>query len=183
MNLSAQFRIVNTRLRPMEKRFPLPIPYYGSGCSPIPTRPHKRASLIALSRSSVKSNPWELILRRTKRQSKDWGSEREERRGSSQSDHAREVTRVNRTRNNHDSAWKKKKEKSCYRARNHVQGVPEMDRQALGCILLAVRMKITRSSVRKFLLPESRTFSPTKEFRKECFARIKLKLYLSNNEQ
>lgn len=53
---------------------------------------------------------------------------------SSQSDHAREVTRVNRTRNNHDSAWKTKGKKRVMLSRSEswTQGILEMDRQARG---------------------------------------------------
>lgn len=81
-----------------------------------------------------------VVLRRTKRQSKDRG-ERGRGKECSQSDHAREVTRVNRTRNNHDSMWKKKKgvgDESRARALAESRTGCTADRQALrGCIPLA----------------------------------------------
>lgn len=70
-------------------------------------RVHIDECLSSCSRSSVKSNPWELFSV-VRNDNPKTGWERGGGRDSSQSDHAREVTRVNRTRNNHDFAWKKK---------------------------------------------------------------------------
>lgn len=75
-----------------------------SDCFTIPTCPHKRASLGRGRRSRAIRGSYSPSCETTIQRPKE-----RERGKEGSLNHAREVTRVNRTRNNHDSAWKKKK--------------------------------------------------------------------------
>lgn len=121
----------------------IPLPSHITDPTALPSRRvHINECLLSHSRSSVKSNPWELFSRRTKRQFKDRRSGQEGRRALNRIMHVRSLELIEHATITIPRGRQKGKKESCYRARNRGHRVSSKWIAKLGgCILLVVGMK------------------------------------------